>query len=84
VDENGAITEIKIRKGDVNGDSDITTADLVLALKYMGGQLTGSNALTEIQMFAADALNDNRLNAADISTLKRIILQVDKTRPSIA
>ena len=80
VEENGTVTEIKIRKGDVNGDTDITTTDLVLALKFMGGQLTGSNALTETQMFAADVLNDNCLNAADISTLKRIIMQI-KTPP---
>ena len=70
VNDDLSLTEITIEKGDLNGDKDTTTADLVALSKY----LSGAGTLTEKQIFAADMKDDNRINAADLSVMKQKLL----------
>ncbi len=70
VNDDLSLTEITIKKGDLNGDKDTTTADLVALSKY----LSGAGTLTEQQIFAADMKDDNRINAADLSVMKQKLL----------
>ncbi|MBR3419725.1 MAG: dockerin type I repeat-containing protein, partial [Oscillospiraceae bacterium] len=70
VNDDLTLTEITIEKGDLNGDKDTTTADLVALSKY----LSGAGTLTEQQIFAADMKDDNRINAADLSVMKQKLL----------
>ena len=70
VNDDLSLTEITIEKGDLNGDKDTTTADLVALSKY----LSGAGTLTEQQIFAADMKDDNRINAADLSVMKQKLL----------
>ena len=54
-------------KGDINDDGSVTVADAVLLQKYL---LTAEQTVSE----AADISGDRKINAADFSMLKRILL----------
>ena len=71
-----ALDELMIKMGDVDVNGLIDTADLVLLSKY----LYGAGDLAELQFFAADLSNDNRLSAADLSLLKRQVAE-NRTPP---
>lgn len=74
-----SLAELKITMGDLDGDGQMTTADLVLLSKYLGG----TQNLDEVQFFAADLRNDNRINAADLSVMKRQLAEIRNPSPSI-
>lgn len=74
-----SLAELKITMGDLDGDGQMTTADLVLLSKYLGG----TQDLDEVQFFAADLRNDNRINAADLSVMKRQLAEIRNPSPSI-
>jgi len=75
-----SLAELKITMGDLDGNGKMETADLVLLSKYLGG--TGT--LEEVQFFAADLKNDNRLNAADLSVMKRQLTELKNPPPPAA
>lgn len=75
-----SLAELKITMGDLDGNGKMETADLVLLSKYLGG--TGT--LEEVQFFAADIKNDNRLNAADLSVMKRQLTELKNPPPPAA
>ncbi len=56
--------------GDLNGKDDFTIADIVLLTKLLAGQDVG---ITDWN--AADFCRDNRLNAADLSLMKRVYIR---------
>lgn len=80
VGEDLSVKEIQIQKGDLDGDGELTTADLVLLTKYLGCQAE----LTEKQFYAADMINDNRINAADLSVMKRWLMEIKNPPPPAA
>ncbi len=45
--------------------------------KYLGG----TGRLEGRQFFAADLLNDNRINAADLSVMKRWLMEIKNPPP---
>ena len=75
-----SLAELKITMGDLDGNGKMETADLVLLSKYLGG--TGT--LEEVQFFAADLKNDNRINAADLSVMKRQLTELKNPPPPAA
>ena len=62
----GQLTVKKL--GDANGDGDVTEADVEAVAKHIMGQTP-----TGFDKEAADANQDNKLNAADIVTINNII-----------
>ena len=74
------LKKLSMTMGDLDGDGQTTTADLVILSRFLGG--TGS--LEEQQMFAADLLNDNRINAADLTVMKRQLAGSDTPLPQDA
>lgn len=57
--------------GDVNGDGSVSAEDCILLSEY----LTGRNTLSSAQADRSDPDGSRRLNAADLTLLKRGILQ---------
>lgn len=55
-------------KGDVNLDGEVTAADAAELLRY----LTGEQSLSEAQAVQADINGDRKLNAIDLTMLKRM------------
>ena len=72
-----SLTEVEITAGDIDGDRKTTTSDLVAVTKYV----TGQGALSEKQFFAADLRNDNAVNAADLSVMKRWLMEIKNPPP---
>ena len=60
---------VKGRKGDLNGDGDVNTADGVIMQKY----ILGGTALTGEQAYAADIASDAGLDVFDLLMLKEKI-----------
>ncbi len=61
---------VKGRKGDLNGDGDVNTADGVIMQKY----ILGGTALTGEQAYAADIASDAGLDVFDLLMLKEKIV----------
>ena len=59
------------QRGDLNSDGVVSIADAVLLCRF----LTGQTALTDSQMICADLNSDKKLNAADLSVMKRGLLR---------
>ena len=72
-----SLTEFKFTMGDVTGDGKLTVEDAVALSKYLGG----TGRLEGKQFFAADMLNDNRINAADLSVMKRQLMELRNPPP---
>lgn len=77
VGEDLSLTEVEISAGDIDGDRKTTTSDLVAVTKYV----TGQGTLSEKQFFAADLRNDNAVNAADLSVMKRWLMEIKNPPP---
>ena len=77
VAEDLSLTEFKFTMGDVTGDGKLTVEDAVALSKYLGG----TGRLEGKQFFAADMLNDNRINAADLSVMKRQLMELRNPPP---
>ena len=63
--------ELHYQKGDVNYDGAVSVADAVLLCRF----LTVQTELTDSQMMLADVSGDKKVNAADLTLLKRILLR---------
>ncbi|MBP5581934.1 MAG: SCP-like extracellular [Ruminococcus sp.] len=63
--------------GDINGDGEINSYDLVTLRKAVTGQIE----LNDLQRESADLLKDGSITAADITVLKRYICGVYRTLP---
>ena len=65
-----SLTELTVKTGDLSGNGKQDVADAVALTKY----LSGEGKLEGKLFFAADLNNDNRVNAADLTCLKRQIM----------
>lgn len=63
--------------GDINGDGEINSFDLITLRKYVTGQIE----LNNLQKESADLLKDGDVTAADITVLQRYITGVYKSLP---
>lgn len=66
---NGAVTVIDYTPGDLNGDKNVNTTDVILLRRYIVG---GYN--TSINEAAADVNNDGKINATDVILIRRFIV----------
>ncbi|WP_297958683.1 CAP domain-containing protein [uncultured Ruminococcus sp.] len=63
--------------GDINGDGEINTFDLITINRYLAGRVV----LNDLQIESADMLRDNTVTSADVAVLKKYILGEYKTLP---
>ncbi|WP_024860999.1 CAP domain-containing protein [Ruminococcus flavefaciens] len=63
--------------GDINGDGEINSFDLITLRKYVTGQIE----LNDLQRESADLLKDGSITAADITVLQRYINGVYRSLP---
>ena len=68
---------VPVGSGDINGDGEINTFDLITINKYLAG-LRNLNAL---QMESADMLDDGTITSADVAVLEKYILGEYKKLP---
>ena len=61
--------ELHYQKGDLNCDGKVSVADAVLLSRF----LTAQTELSDSQMMLADLSGDKKLNAADLTLLKRML-----------
>lgn len=66
-----------VGSGDINGDEEITSFDLIAINQYLGGKI----GLNSRQMESADLLKDNMITVADAVVLRKYILGRYKTIP---
>ena len=70
VGEDLSLKEFKVKAGDLSNDGKQDAADAVVLSKY----LSGTGTLDGNLFFAADLNNDNRINAADLTCMKRQLI----------
>ena len=65
------VTVLGARRGDIDRDGEADLADAVLLMRY----LLGEDVLDDAQGALADLDGNGRLNAADLTQLKRLLLR---------
>ena len=68
---------VPVDTGDVNGDGEINSYDLITLNKYLARQIE----LNDLQIAAADTLKDGSVTSADATILRRYILGKYKSLP---
>lgn len=72
------VPDISVLLGDVNGDFSVNAADVVALQQYLLTALT----LTEKSAAAADMNADGRLDATDLTLLKRLVMTPQQEEPT--